>query len=187
VEDFITSFEHLAFRTEGMSDAFFMNALSMVSRMKSDPRFSWPTLQLGWKLLNMLKRPNKLFFPITKNPLLFLSLDPLILTPCHSPQGPKLTRDEMVEHQLKGIFYNCDEKYFSGHKCKEQKLFMAISEDVPEEDVTVPLVEEASLPDATQEPRSSSLLTVVAPKILFIVAFPRKPIAIFVLSIIFKS
>jgi hypothetical protein len=29
---------------------------------------------------------------------------------------------------------------------------MAISKDVPEEDVTVPLVEEPSLPDATQEP-----------------------------------
>jgi hypothetical protein len=41
---------------------------------------------------------------------------------------------------------------FLGHKCKEQKLFMAISEDVPEEDVIVPLVEEPSLPDATQEP-----------------------------------
>jgi hypothetical protein len=132
----------------------------------------------------------------------------------------KLTRDEMVERQLKGLCYNCDEKYFSGHKCKEQKLFMAISKDVPEDDVTVPLVDEPSLPDATQEPadppevdplislhaltgfsapqtlkligyikhigRSSSLLTVVAPTILFIVALPRKPIAIFVLSIIFK-
>jgi hypothetical protein len=61
----------------------------------------------------------------------------------------KLTRDEMVELQLKGLFYNCDEKYFPGHKCKEQKLFMAISKDVHEEDVTVPLVEEPSLPDAT--------------------------------------
>ena len=47
----------------------------------------------------------------------------------------------MVERQLKGLFYNCDEKYFLGHKCKEQKLFMAISEDVPKEDVTIPLVE----------------------------------------------
>jgi hypothetical protein len=64
----------------------------------------------------------------------------------------KLTRDEMIEHQLKGICYNCDEKYFSGHKCKEQKLFMAIFEDIPEEDVTVPLVKEPSLPHATQEP-----------------------------------
>ena len=36
----------------------------------------------------------------------------------------------MVERQLKGIFYNYDEKYFPGHKCKEQNIFMAISEDV---------------------------------------------------------
>jgi len=46
----------------------------------------------------------------------------------------------MVERQLKGICYNCDEEYFMGHKCKEQKLFMVISEYVPEEDVTFPLV-----------------------------------------------
>jgi hypothetical protein len=32
----------------------------------------------------------------------------------------------MVEHQLKGLFYNCDDKYFPRHKCKEYKLFMAI-------------------------------------------------------------
>ena len=35
---------------------------------------------------------------------------------------------------------NYDEKYFPGHKCKEQKLFMAISEDILEEDVETPLV-----------------------------------------------
>jgi hypothetical protein len=58
----------------------------------------------------------------------------------------------MAQHQLKGLCYDCDEKYFPGHKCKEQKLFMAISKDVPKEDMIVPLVEEPSLPDATQEP-----------------------------------
>jgi hypothetical protein len=58
----------------------------------------------------------------------------------------------MVECQLKDLFYNCDKKYFSRHKCKEKKLFMVISKDVPKEDVIVPLVEEPSLPDATQEP-----------------------------------
>jgi hypothetical protein len=46
----------------------------------------------------------------------------------------------MVECQLKGLCYNCDDKYFLGHKCKEQKIFMAISEDVSEEDVEAPLV-----------------------------------------------
>jgi hypothetical protein len=46
----------------------------------------------------------------------------------------------MTERQLKGLFYNCDDKYFSGHKCKEKNLFMAILEDVLEEDVEAPLV-----------------------------------------------
>jgi hypothetical protein len=46
----------------------------------------------------------------------------------------------MVEHQLKGLCYNCDEKYFLRHKCKEQNIFMAISEDVSEEHVEAPLV-----------------------------------------------
>jgi hypothetical protein len=46
----------------------------------------------------------------------------------------KLTRAEMVEHQLKGLSYNYDDKYFPGHNCKEQNIFMAIFEDILEED-----------------------------------------------------
>jgi hypothetical protein len=38
----------------------------------------------------------------------------------------KLTWVEMDEHQLKGLFYNCDDKYFPEHKSNEQMLFMAI-------------------------------------------------------------
>jgi hypothetical protein len=53
----------------------------------------------------------------------------------------------MVERQLKGLYYNCDDKYFPRHKCKEQKLFMAISKDVSEEDVEAPLV--AASPEPT--------------------------------------
>jgi hypothetical protein len=64
-----------------------------------------------------------------------------------TPSAPlkiqKLTRDEMAECQLKGLCYNCDEKYFPSHKCKEQNLFMAISEDIQEEDVDTPLVPES--------------------------------------------
>jgi hypothetical protein len=53
----------------------------------------------------------------------------------------------MVECQFKGLCYNFDEKYFPGHKCKEQNLFMAISEDVSEEAIkTLPVVK---LPDPT--------------------------------------
>jgi hypothetical protein len=46
----------------------------------------------------------------------------------------------MVERQLKGLCYNCVDKYFSGHKCKEQNTFMTISEDVSEDYVEAPLV-----------------------------------------------
>jgi hypothetical protein len=56
----------------------------------------------------------------------------------------------MVERQLKGLFYNCDEKYFLGHKCKEQKFFMAISEDILKEDIETPLMfESPETPDIT--------------------------------------
>jgi hypothetical protein len=34
----------------------------------------------------------------------------------------KLTWEEMVECQLKGLCYNCDDKYFPGHKCKEKNF-----------------------------------------------------------------
>jgi hypothetical protein len=61
-----------------------------------------------------------------------------------------LTKAEMVERQLKGLCYNCDEKYFPGHKCKEQKFFMTISEDISEEDIETPLVSESpETPDIT--------------------------------------
>jgi hypothetical protein len=71
-----------------------------------------------------------------------------------TPSAPlkilKLTRDEMVECQLKGLCYNCDEKYFPGHKRKEQNIFMAIPEDISEEDVETPLVPESpEIPDIT--------------------------------------
>jgi hypothetical protein len=49
----------------------------------------------------------------------------------------------MAERQLKGLCYNCDDKYFPGHKCKEQNLFMAISEDIQEEDVDNPPMPES--------------------------------------------
>jgi hypothetical protein len=64
-----------------------------------------------------------------------------------TPSAPlkiqKLTMVEMDECQLKGLCYNCDDKYFSGHKCKEKNIFMPISEDISEEDVETPLVSES--------------------------------------------
>jgi hypothetical protein len=52
----------------------------------------------------------------------------------------------MSKHQLKGICYNRDEKYFWGHKCNEKNIFMVISEDIYEEDGDVSTSE--ALPQA---------------------------------------
>jgi hypothetical protein len=51
----------------------------------------------------------------------------------------------MDEFQLKGLYYNCDDKYFMGHKCKENKIFMVISEDFVDEDIEVSPLEEHNI------------------------------------------
>jgi hypothetical protein len=48
--------------------------------------------------------------------------------------------EKMVERQLKVLYYNCGYKYFPGNKCKEQNIFMAISEDVLEDDFEDPIL-----------------------------------------------
>jgi hypothetical protein len=84
------------------------------------------------------------FIPHTK------SINP---TPPSTPlKIHKLSRDEMDECQLKGLCYNCDDKYLLGHKCKEQQIFMAILEDVLEEDVEAPLVSESFQPTNISPP-----------------------------------
>jgi hypothetical protein len=58
----------------------------------------------------------------------------------------------MVKHQCLHLFYNCDEKYFKGHKCKEHKLFqMDVSphdylKDILVEDTLEPTLEDTTLP-----------------------------------------
>jgi hypothetical protein len=144
VEDFIASFECLDFWTEGMSDAFFRECF--ISGLKDEIRAhvlmaqpqSWVEdtkrdKEAQQVVSSQNQKPS--FIPRTKpvNPT----------TPSAPLKIQKLTRDEMVEIQLKGLCYNCDEKYFPGHKCKEQNIFMAISEDISEEDVETPLVSES--------------------------------------------
>jgi hypothetical protein len=122
----------------------FESVLSVASRRRFGPMSSWLDLRLGWRLLKKDKEAQQIFSSQNRKPSFI---------PCPKPVNPntpsaplkiqKLTRAEMDECQLKGLCYNCDDKYFPGHKYKEQKLFMAISEDISEEDVDTPLVPES--------------------------------------------
>jgi hypothetical protein len=87
----------------------------------------------------------------------------------------------MAEHQLKGLCYNCDDKYFPGKKCKEQNLFMAILEDVSEDNVEAPLVSVSHEPTDITPPSDplkvelvislNSLTDVPAPQTLKLIGY----------------
>jgi hypothetical protein len=148
VEDFIATFECLDFRTEGMSDAFFRECF--ISGLKDEIRAhvlmarpeSWVEATKRDKEAQQVvssqnRKPSFIPRPKPVNPT----------TPSAPLKIQKLTWAEMVECQLKGLCYNCDDKYFLGHKCKEQNIFMAISEEISEEDEETPSMSES--PEST--------------------------------------
>jgi hypothetical protein len=140
-KDFIASFEHLDFQTEGMTDAFFrecfisglkdeIQAHVLMSLSSSSVEATRKDKESQQVVSSKNRKPSFIPRPKPVNPT----------TPSTPLKIQKLTRDEMVECQLKGLCYNHDENHFPGDKCKDQKLFMAISEDILEEDVETSLV-----------------------------------------------
>jgi hypothetical protein len=105
---------------------------------------SWLNPRLGWRTTKRAKEAQQVVSSQNRKPSFIPH--PKTITPT-TPSAPlkiqNLTRDEMDERQLKELCYNCDEKYFLGHKCKEQNIFMAISEDISEDDVETPLMSES--------------------------------------------
>jgi hypothetical protein len=148
VEDFITTFECLDFRTEGMTDAFFRECF--ISGLKDEIR-AHVLMARPESWVEATKRDKEAQQVVSSQ-----NCKPSFI-PCPKPVNPttssaplkiqKLTRAEMVECQLKFLCYNCDDKYFSGHKCKEQNLFMAISKEISEEDEETPSMFES--PEST--------------------------------------
>ena len=118
--------------TKGMSDVFFCEFF--ISGLKDE---IWSQVLMTrpptWlEATQRDKEAQQVVFSHNKKTPFFSRPQPTNPNPPVTPlKVDKLTRVEMVEHQLKGLCYNCDEKYFLGHKCKEQKLFIAIFEVVP--------------------------------------------------------
>jgi hypothetical protein len=141
MEDFITAFEPLEFYTKSMPDAFFLECF--INGLKDEicvhVLMAWPQ-----SLLEATKRDKETQQVVSsqnQKPSFIPRTKPINPTPPSTLlKIKKLTRAEMDEHQIKGLCYNCDEKYFSGHKCKEKNIFMAISHDISKEDVETPLV-----------------------------------------------
>ena len=75
LEDFIASFEHLDFRNEGISDAFFRECFISGLKDEIDPMSSWLSIRVGWSLIKEIKKHNRLYLLKTGNPPLFLALN----------------------------------------------------------------------------------------------------------------
>jgi hypothetical protein len=144
VEDFIAAFEHLDFQTEGMTDAFFRECFfsGLKEEIRAHVLMARPTTWV--EATKKSKEAQQIVSSQNCKPSFIPCPKPVNPT---TPSAPlkiqKLTRDEMDECQLKGLCYNCDDKYLPSQKCKEQKIFMAIFEDILEEDVDTPLMPES--------------------------------------------
>jgi hypothetical protein len=72
------------------------------------------------------KEAQKVVNARNKKTTYILHRHPTISPPTNpSPSSPtlkihKLTHAEMTEHQLKGLCYNCDKKYFHGHNLRRK-------------------------------------------------------------------
>ena len=124
VKDFITTFEQLAVRTENLTDTFYMECFisGLKEAIQAQVRMQRPATwleackrALEAELVIKSQAPRPSFTPRARPPTTTSSTQPLKIQ--------KLSQEEMVERQRRGLCYNCDEKYFRGHKCKEQKLF----------------------------------------------------------------
>jgi hypothetical protein len=82
-------------------------------------------------VIKRAKKEKQVVSSQNRKPSFIPRIKPVTPTPSSTPlKIEKLTRAEMVGHKLKGLCYNFDDKKKLGHKCKEQNIFMAISEDV---------------------------------------------------------
>jgi hypothetical protein len=156
VEDFIDAFEHLDFQTEGMSDAFFRECFISGLKDEIHSHVLMARPQSWVEATKKDKESQQVVSSQNQKPSFIPRPKPIYPTTPSTPlKIQKLTRDEMDECQVKGLCYNCDEKYFPHHKCKEQNCFMAISEDISEEDVETPLMSES--PETTNITPPSNL------------------------------
>ena len=153
MEEFIATFEHLDFRTKGMSYALFMECFISGLNDEIHVHVLMARTQTWLEATQRAKESQHIVSAQTRKPSFPPHPKPTNFAPPATPlKIQKLTRAEMVARQLKGLCYNCDDKYFPGHKCKEHKLFMVVTENISEEDVVVPPVEELPPPSDLNPP-----------------------------------
>lgn len=148
VEEYITAFEALAFRTKGLTDEFYMECFisGLKEAIKAQVLLHHPptwneACQVARKVeLALTAQSNRTNFPAKSRP----SQAPNMTQPL---KIQKVSPAEMVERRKQGLCYYCDEKYSPGHKCKEHNFFQIDATDYSSTEEDPPLEE----PEATKE------------------------------------
>jgi hypothetical protein len=157
MEEFIATFEQLDFRTKGMTDDFFRECFISFLKDKIHGLVLMALPHTWFEDTKRAKEAQQVVSSQTRKKPFIPYPKPTLTTPPSTPlKIQKLTQDEMEKTQLKGLCYNCDDKYFLGHKCKEHKIFMAMHEDVSEEETDISHVPEIPPPSYLNHPSNPS-------------------------------
>ena len=156
VDEYITAFEALAFRTKGLTDEFYMECFisGLKEAIKAQVLLHHPptwteACQVARKVERALtaqsSRPN---FPAKGRP----SQAP---NTTQTLKIQKVSPTEMAERRKQGLCYYCDEKYSPGHKCKEPKFFQIDATDYSSTEEDPPLEE----PEAIEEDNQKEIVS----------------------------
>jgi len=156
VDEYITAFEALAFRTKSLTDEFYMECFisCLKEAIKAQVLLHHPptwteACQVARKVERALaaqySRPN---FPTKGRP-------PQAHNTTQTLKIQKVSPAEMAKRRKQGLCYYCDEKYSPGHKCKEPKFFQIDATDYSSTEEDPPLEE----PEAIEEDNQKEMVS----------------------------
>ena len=142
VDEYITAFEALAFRTWGLSDAFYTECF--ISGLKEAIKAQVllhhpPTWTEACKVARNMERV--LAAQYSRPNFSAKGRPPQAHNTTQILKVQKVSPAEMAERRKQGLCYYCDEKYSLGHKCKEPKFFQIDATDYSSTEEDPPLEE----------------------------------------------
>lgn len=196
--DFITAFEQLAIRTEGLSNEFYLECFISGLKDTIKAHVCMHHLATWLQACHLAKEAETI-----------LQAQPLRTAvpnrPCPGATSAqtqtlkvqKVSPAEMAERHKQGLCYYCDDKYSSSHKCREQKFFQIdgsattsaednmSSEAIDSEDTqpTSPIPDPVTSPVEAKEPIISlhALAGISAPQALKIKGYIKhRPIVVLI-------
>eukprot|EP00253_Pinus_taeda_P036412 PITA_36412 len=142
LNEYIASFEALAFRTGGLHDEFYVECFvsGLKEAIQAHIRLHHPS---SWLHACRIAREVECALAAQSNRPNFIAKGrpPQAQSTTQTLKVQKVSPTEMAERRKQGLCYYSDEKYSSGHKCKEPKFFQIDATDHSPLEEALPLEE----------------------------------------------